>query len=307
MILEIPNDEDFKNSGLGFINLALDQIFELYSDLSSSEIEDWGEHDDIETYWIAAKIKLNNSLALIQQGIEFILKGRIVSISPYLLIASEPKEWSNKWEKNDVSFSEFRTLDAQDLIKVNNIIHPQKLSEGFITKFNDLRQRRNAIMHTISKSIKIDAKEIIIVSLEVINELIEPFGWINLRRKYLEESPVSAAFSCDHVELTLLTETHILLDLLSPSETKKYFNFNKKQRRYICPTCSRVDECDSLNTDTALLEPNKPDSTSVYCFICEDEYEVIRLNCPYCKGNVIESNKKMCLTCGETVEVDNGA
>lgn len=307
MIFEIPTEEDFNNSGLGFVNLALDQIFELYSDLSISDIDNWGENEDIEIYWNAAKTKLSNSLALVQQGIEFILKGRIASISPFLLIANEPKDWPSKWEKEDISFAEFKTLDAHDLIKTINIFHSNKLSKEIICKIDKLRRRRNAIMHAVSNSVKIDAKEIAIVSLEIINELIEPFGWISIRRKYLEESPASTVFSCDDVELLLLTQTHILIDLLSTSEAEKYLGYNKRQRKYICPICKGVDECDTLDTNTGLLKPNTPDSTSVYCFICEQEFEVRRVDCPYCSGNVIEIDENMCLTCGKLVEKDNGA
>jgi len=302
LIIEIPTEADFKNSGLGFINLALDQIFELYSDLSDSQIEDWGEEVDIEAYWYGAKNKLRNSLALVQQGIEFILKGRIASISPFLLIANKPKDWPSKWEKEDISFAEFKILDAHDLIKTINVFHSNKLSEEIICKIDELRRRRNTIMHTVSNSVKIDAREIAVVSLQIINEFVEPFGWISVRRKYLEDSPASTAFSCDHVELLLLTQTHILIDLLSTSEASKYLGYKKTQRKYICQTCKMVDEYDTLDTKTGLLKPNTPTSTNVNCFICEQQYEVKRIDCSYCNGNVIEVDENKCLTCGEFLD-----
>jgi hypothetical protein len=299
MIINIPVADDFKNAGIDFINLAIDHVFTLYEEYEQSEIEEWGDQVEIESYWKSAQRTLSNALTLVQQGIELLLKGRIVSVSPYLLISGEPREWPRGCETRDISFSEFRTIDAQDLIRIHDTINSTRLSDSFKSRYEELRRRRNTIIHTIDNSLEIDTRIIIDSSLEAIHELTGPLQWISLRRSYLEASPTSRAFSTDHVEYAMIIESLRIIRLLSPSDLIKYFGFNKRQRRYICPTCDRNDETGDLRPDTALLSPNTPRSTSVYCFVCGNTNEVTRENCSQtgCRGNVLSAIDVRCLTC----------
>ena len=91
MIIDIPTANDFQHAGIEFINLAMDQVFSLYDNIENSELEEWGDCDEIESYWKSAQRTLSNALTLVQQGIEFLLKGRIVNVSPFLLISGEPR------------------------------------------------------------------------------------------------------------------------------------------------------------------------------------------------------------------------
>jgi len=45
-------------------------------------------------YWAAAERELANAIAIAHQGVEFLLKGRIALVSPYLLIVQDPKHWA---------------------------------------------------------------------------------------------------------------------------------------------------------------------------------------------------------------------
>ena len=81
-----------------------------------------------------------------QQGVELILKGKITYISPYLLITDSPSKWPSPYKDNEISFSQFRTLDAQDLIKVHDIFADAKISDEFAKLYNSLREKRNAII-----------------------------------------------------------------------------------------------------------------------------------------------------------------
>jgi len=51
------------------------------------------------------------------------LKAKLVAISPFLLIAGNPSEWPKVLDETGVSFSDFRAIDAQDLIKVYNTVY----------------------------------------------------------------------------------------------------------------------------------------------------------------------------------------
>lgn len=81
-------------------------------------------------------------------------------------------------------------------------------------------------MHTVNQSPEIDIKAIIFYSLEAVHELIAPLQWISLRRNYLEESPVSRAFSADYADNKIVVESLKMIDLLKTTDLIKYFNFN---------------------------------------------------------------------------------
>jgi len=299
MITDIPSANDFQHAGLDFINLGMDHVFTLYDEFEISDLQELGDQDEIALYWSSAQRPLSNALTLVQQGIEFLLKGRIVNVSPYLLISRELKEWPKKCEVRDVPYSEFRMVDAQDLVRLHDTINQIKLSQTFRSNYEELRRRRNKIMHTIDHSLEIDARAIILYSLDVIHELIGPLHWIPSRRNYLESSPKSAAFSPDYIECEIIIESLRMIRLLTTGQLIKYFGFNKRQRRYICPTCIEADEVGYLRPNTALLNPNTPSSTSIDCFVCGHKNEVIRERCSNqnCCGNVLEVEDGRCLTC----------
>ena len=82
MIIDIPDKEDFFQSGLSMLNLAWNAVASLYIDLEYSELDDQGEEGQTtEAYWKAAQHPISIALALAQQGIELFLKGRIAEVS----------------------------------------------------------------------------------------------------------------------------------------------------------------------------------------------------------------------------------
>ena len=137
MILNVPTKESFKEQATVFLNIAWDAIFELLTDYSN--IEEWFEGfesfklgtDAYKDYWSAAQKHLSIAHALSQQGAELMLKAKITEVSPYLIIASSPREWPGKCSQKDVEFADFRTIDSQDLTKVHNSKLSHFLSDIF--------------------------------------------------------------------------------------------------------------------------------------------------------------------------------
>ena len=189
MILEIPSKEDFFESAEDFLNSAWGEVIEIISEFDElfDLIDDDSLKDhDAEKYWKSAKQSLVTALALVQQSVEFFVKGRIASISPYLLISGNPSSWPKKSCSEDVDFSEFRTIDAQDLIKVHNTVYPEKLSDQFIQWNKQVRINRNKITHTVDKNIEVDPISIMDSILYVHQYFIGKHQWVNSRFKYLE-------------------------------------------------------------------------------------------------------------------------
>ena len=79
----------------------------------------------------------------------------------YHSITDSPSKWPSPYKDNEISFSQFRTLDAQDLIKVHDIFADAKISDEFAKLYNSLREKRNAIMHSVDNNLNIEVNEII--------------------------------------------------------------------------------------------------------------------------------------------------
>src|SRR5581483_8957747 len=152
MITEIPTSSEFQSAGLNHLYLAWRIAMQAVQDYE--ELEDMLDDDDREAastgYWKKSQPALANAFGLIQQAMEMALKGRIAGISPFLLISRDPKDWPKGVETGAVPFSEFRTIDAADLMKVHNAVSREQLGEDFRMFWDNVRRDRNKILHSVS-------------------------------------------------------------------------------------------------------------------------------------------------------------
>jgi len=300
VIIDIPNENDFFESGLSMLNLAWTAVASFYIDLEYSELDELDEGDNAEqAYWQAAQHPISVALALAQQGIELLLKGRIAKVSPFLLLTGGPRDWPAGCNEKNTPFADFRTIEAHELVRIHDTAAFERVSESFKVQFENLRRLRNLIFHGVDKRLKFTAEDVFRTVLEAIDCLYEPRSWIRIRRNYLENSPKSVVYSYPSVELILISEALHLIRILKPSETKKYLGFDKKRRRYICHSCALECSDAGIEPKIAILDPNTADSAKLYCFICDKHYPVLREKCkePGCRGNVLDAEGGVCLTC----------
>lgn len=300
MITDIPTADDFERQALAFMNLAWDATFTLV--LQLEDAKKWDGVDEAEVsddYWKAASHTLATALALAHQGTEFLIKASIVSVSPFLLLSGRPSEWPGGSAANDMPFSRFHTLDAHELLRVHDTV-TRRLPDSFREQFEELRQVRNTITHTVDTKLLVTVKQIVLAILSAVHAILGPRKWIPARRKWLEEEPDSVAFSADAAEFKLCREMRQVLNLLSASELREFFGFDKKARAYLCPECSYQRDFDEdFTIASAQLRPNEPDSTEAVCVVCDKSTEVLRTSCSACPGNVISEKWDMkCLSCG---------
>ncbi|MGD1091523.1 MAG: hypothetical protein ABSB35_05955, partial [Bryobacteraceae bacterium] len=98
MIIDIPAPKDFFDSGIELFDFAWDTVANLITNLSQAIDMGVEEGDVSEEYWAASKRRLTTALAMTQQGVEFILKGKIAEVSPFLLLAEGPSKWPSPYE-----------------------------------------------------------------------------------------------------------------------------------------------------------------------------------------------------------------
>jgi hypothetical protein len=293
MITDIPDSEDFEAFGVDYLNLAWEQALGLLKKLDLFE----GDFDQ-DDYWKAAQRPLSTAVALTHQGIEFLLKAHIAAVSPFLLICRDVKSWPKQCDKQNKPFSSFYTIDAEDLVRVYNTTVDTRLSDAFLAHFTTIRELRNTLTHTVDLNVTVTAADVIRHILYFSEYLLGKKRWISLRKLYLEKDHDSVLYSSDLNHWFVVTEIRHVVELLTRAELIEIFDFDKKRRCYICPDCRVSADFEEINYKMAVLEPNTPASTQLYCFVCNKHFPVERKNCTLdkCKGNVIEDY--VCLTCG---------
>lgn len=301
MITNLPTAADFYQSGNELFNFAWDATSNLLTELDQADFYGFEKSEVSDKYWSAARRTLTTSLTVIQQGVELMLKGRIAEISPFLLVSDPPSRWPSPYEDGAIDFSEFRSIDAQDLVRVHDTFAATQLDPGFVAKFHTLRERRNAIMHSVGGAVSISVAEVVDTALYMHKALWPSVNWATVRREFLRNSPDSELGSGEYATNRVCWEFSIVKDLLTPAQVLSYLGVDKKQRAYLCPACLYDANTDAgFEHKLAVLRPKGPSSTWVYCPVCNAEHAVIREDCEKdeCLGNVVSDEHGCCLTCG---------
>jgi len=303
MITDIPTSEEFDSAAKAQFDFAWDIVITFLLTLDEAGQYVDIEQEDVDAFWEKARQRILTSLIIAQQGVELAIKGKLVSHSPYLLISGNHSEWPKDKDGTGISFSEFRSIDAQDLIKVHDIVNGEKFDEEFARLFEKLRKLRNKAMHTVDAQLSVSAQEVVVMLLEVHAFLFPDDSWVTIRRDFLNESPATQIyFDNDHVEGIVAKEFLTVFGLLTPSQVNRFFGVDKRQRLYICPECKyEADRYEMIEPKYAVLRPNTPDSAGLYCFVCDKLHPVTRIGCENegCLGNVISDEYEYCCTCGE--------
>jgi hypothetical protein len=170
VIVDIPNEDDFFESGLSMLNLAWTAAASLYIDLEYSEVNELNESENAEqAYWQAAQHQISVALALSQQGIELLLKGRIVKVSPFLLLTGGPRDWPAGCNEKNTPFADFRTIEAHELVRIHDAVALERVSESFKHQFENLRRFRNLIFHSVDKRLKLTAEDVFRTIIEAVH------------------------------------------------------------------------------------------------------------------------------------------
>lgn len=302
MIKDIPTSEEFDSAAKAQFDFAWDIAISFLLTLDEAKGYSEIDEEDEKAFWETARQRILTSLIIAQQGVELAIKGKLVAISPYLLISGNHSDWPKDNDGAGVSFSEFRAIDAQDLVRVHDTVQERKLDSGFSVLFERLRKLRNKAMHTVDKELNVSAEDVVLILLEVHEYLYASENWVATRRDFLNNSAATHVFfDTDHVEGLVAKEFLIVFNFLKPAETTRFFKIDRKQRLYLCPECKYESEkYDYIEPKYAVLRPNEPNSEHLFCFVCDSLHPVERKDCSQddCPGNVISMEYDVCCTCG---------
>jgi hypothetical protein len=304
MITEIPTSDEFYAAGLNQLYLAWHVAMQVTRD--HEEAEEHADHFDEQEakhaaaeYWTKSQPVLANAFGLIQQAMEMALKGRIAAISPFLLIARDPKDWPSKVDTHAVPFSEFRTLDAADLVKVHNTFAATPLDSEFRAFWDNVRRDRNKLMHSVSAK-TFEPADLIRSILTAAEALFSKVRWPQVLLNMEAEGALAAyGFTGDDDYNNVMAQIDLAVRSLTPAEVKRFFGYDKKRRGYVCPKCWRNANRDWQEDWPALaqLRSKSPSETRLHCILCNETVEAVRVDCieDNCKGNVVHDGT--CLTC----------
>jgi hypothetical protein len=300
MITEIPSASDFEMAGMNQLYLAWQISMQAISDYESAE--DYVSAEDREAaekeYWAKSQPALANAFALIQQAMEMALKGRIATISPYLLISKDPKDWPKGVDTQPTPFSDFRTLDAADLVKVHDSFAPSPLDERFRIFWDEVRRDRNRIMHSVSVR-SFDPATLVRTLLTAAHHLFSDLPWPQ-RLQIMQDEGKYAAFGFEEGNHNIvLSQIDIAVRYLTPAENRLHFGFDRRRRSYLCPHCYYISNRDWQDVWPKLAQfpVKQAGSCQLSCFVCNETSDVERRRCNHfeCEADVIFEG--MCLSC----------
>lgn len=302
MIKDIPTRDEYDSAAKAQFDFAWDIAISFLLNLKDARRDFEVDADTEKAFWVSARQRVLTALIVTQQGVELAIKGRIVAISPFLLVIGNVSDWPKDSTGEGISFSDFRAIDAQDLIKVHDAVCNDKFNYEFSILFESLRKLRNKVMHTVDKNIDVSVQEVLLNILEFHKYLYKNENWVETRRNFLNNSSnTQLSLKSDDVMGLVAKEFLAIFEFLEPAQATKLFNINKRQRLYLCPECSyEAGKYESIETRYAVLTPNDPSSDNLFCFVCNSMHSVVREDCRQveCPGNVLSLEYDICCTCG---------
>ncbi len=298
MIQKAPKASKLLSSGKELLNLS----WRLVMDIVCQQQEDWFSElpqKQKNMYWKNARRDFLTAHTLLVQGIELIIKSRIASVSPLLLI----ERLSDNSIQEDGNFSDCKTIQESVLVSYHNKVSEKKISSVFDTKFKKMLNLRNEIIHletnkhTKISEIKLLANNVLTNIMYVSEELIRE-KWFKIREEFLED----VVYIYDDGDITarilLCREFNALKNTLTASEYGRFFHHSIKAENYYCIKC--YDKCgwslerEFENYKFAVIDPK--DQTQMYCPVCDSHFAYKKYKCKvnHCRKALHASDHCLC-------------
>jgi hypothetical protein len=297
MITDLPTANDLNGSVFALLNMAWETALGVFGLLERSELENWDDDGSVRAEFHASRQPaLRHALVMVHQAQELGLKARIADVSPYLLLAGEPRLWPARCDRRPTSFEEFRTIDAADLVRVHDMVCTAPLESNFARLFEEGRRARNKIVHLGGHRMISDARDILLLILQTASALFPDRRWAAIRMDY-ELSDGYAITGAQDVEMGLLADFALLQNVLPPRYIRRYFGFDRKRRAYICLSCSSEELDWQDGSRFAQLVEGTEDQ--LFCAVCATIYPVLREACGIkgCRCDVLASDNYRWGTC----------
>lgn len=137
-----------------------------------------------------------------------------------------------------MSFLDFKTLDAKDLVRVVQIVG-EPLPDGFQTFFDDLRKRRNRISHLNAGNFRVEARSIVVDIMRAHRFLFPDKDWLSARRSHIETTvaPLIGIYDDDPSSSLYFDEVLAVLAVLTADEQRAHLGVAPGTTLLQCPEC----------------------------------------------------------------------
>lgn len=301
MIVNKPNPAVFKKQSIEYLVQFFNLILE--------KEESWDHIEDEKSrlkLWCYHQGTLKNALTLLFLALENQLKSKICEVSPLLLLDQSPSDWNSI--ERDKKFHDFHLRPFDDLLALFIELGFGVMDGQVIQNFNQLRKKRNKIVHGVFND-NLSPKSLFSDFVLIVDNVWGAGIWWNQLKSYITDEPLFGSYDAKYEQAWLSHYIEFLIDLLGAKVTGRILGVNFTQRRYLCPFCHCYLNvpADNYFYRHAVLRPNEPQSKTLFCVVCDKKFEVLRKDCWYneCKGNVIlflkdspYPDSEICLTCG---------
>ena len=298
MLDKVPKAPKLLESGKELLNLS----WRLVVDVLRAQDEDFYEQmtqKQKNMFWKSARREFLTAHTLLVQGIELIIKSRIASVSPLLLI--ERLSDGSIGENED--FCNCKTIQESVLVSCHNKVVGDSISPQFAKKFKEMLDLRNEIIHletnkhTKIPEIKKLANDVVSDIMSVSDELLHE-RWLKIREEFLEESVYIYGDKHTYARVLLCQEFRAIKNSLSATEYGRIFHHNKKAKCYCCVKCYDACGCthgwEFNEYKFAVVDPK--DSTKIYCPVCGNHYAYEKYKCSdnFCRGALHADGTCLC-------------
>lgn len=308
MIKNLPTQQNFKGLAKDCLLQTTNNLFEITKDYTGEKHDVYSDLDENEI-WGHHRGDLRTCLVLLYQALELYLKGEICKESPYLLLETPRHDWPTNPESIDKDFNELFTISADQLLRTFNAIYTDTEKKKDINKiFNDIRKKRNIITHS-SPTFDITPQYLIETCIKCFTLFEGNDEWWLQTKQNIVDHPLFGYGDYDYELANLAFRLDFIKEKVGLKFLNKHSDIDLTARKYYCPYCSHylsdIGHQKSEITKWAMLYPNKPDSTNLLCYSCQNTFTVTRIKCTSgdCKGNVV-SDSNVCLTCLKEVDDD---
>lgn len=304
MISNIQNAKDFQKLACECLNQAFDLVYDV--DRNRQFVE--AQKVSIRTVWKHNQGTLRTAIVLVHQGIDAFMKAAICNVSPFLLIENKRNEWPTLPNTPDKDFGDLYTIGTEALMYTYCGVAPLKVSKELTTFVEEVRTKRNAIVHGITAEELSPIAVVEMILRAYTHFLGKDSWWLTMRDQYIND-PLFGLMDSEYEIASFGRRLHYVEGVLGKGKLSKHLTQDLKSRRYFCPSCKHIieDEEDKMDFKWAYLKPNQPESKSIFCLACQQTFPVLRVQCKKdgCKGNVVTEQGgygRICLTCGQEQE-----
>jgi hypothetical protein len=311
MIINTPVKLDFEIAAKENLTQAFDLLFKVYENYVDYD-ELIKEEVTIDDLWTHNNGTIRTSLILLYQAIEGLMKATICETSPLLLIDKPRKDWPSLPNDENKDFDSLYSIGGESLLTTFCATNSKiQIDSSFIHFIEDIRQKRNQIIHGTTNTI-ISPKFIIESILKTFTIWFGKNSWLAELKANLLENPLFGYFDSDYESTDSYKYLDFVLLVIGKNILSKHLSIDIKGRAYFCPECKYSIESEDgwMDSKWAFLSPNNPTSNRLTCVNCNTIFEVIRDKCneEVCKGNVLcnateyKGSGIICLTCFKTQE-----